>query len=117
MDAWNIDMLFDRDLCLVGILIRPCPISPLPVTDMVTLFVVTYLRCAWLQRLERVHHHGQRFVFHLDRCHTIGGRVPIGGQDGSHFLVLVLNRIDGQHHLCVAHERGHVMHVVLLQRL
>jgi len=67
-----------------------------------------------LERLQRVHDHGQFLVFHFHQFGRVGRDVAIVGDDERDFLVLEHDFLVGEHRLDIARERGHP---VQLERL
>ena len=117
MDARDVHLLLDDHLGVPERGFGLFAVAVLPVPDVVALLVVAHLGGAGLQRLVRIHHHRQRVVVHFERGDAVGGSVAGSRHHRRHFLRLVLHGVHRQHHLLVAHQRGHPRQLVLLERL
>ena len=121
VDPGDVDVLADPDLGGLQRGVRAGLVARLPVPDVVVGLVRPSIGAQHegtrLQGLHGVDDDGQRLVVDLDRGDAVGRRIARGGDDGGHFLRLVHDRVDRQHHLHIAGQRGHPGEFVALQVL
>ncbi len=115
MNARDVNILLDRYFSAVKVLIGFILIAPFPMPDVIALFVIANFCRAGFQRLERIHDNRKRFIIYFNGGDAVRSRITICGQYSSNFLILILDRVNRQHHLRVAHQRWHVVDIVFLE--
>ena len=115
----NIDVLGDHHVGAINGTLGRVAIAGFPVPDVVGLLVFVRSN-KWsirLERLERIDHRLERLVLHLHGGDPVGRPVTRLGHHHGDFLRLIDDVVRRQHHLRVAHQRGHPRQSGCLQLL
>ncbi len=109
MDARDVDILLDDDVCRIKGGLGGGRVPGLPVPDVVGLLLTVdpNQRGVRLKRLLWIDHDRQRLIVDVHQPDRVGGDVALRSDDGGDFLSLVDDAVDGQDHLLVRHQGRH----------